>query len=343
MRYKKVLTWVTVIFAGILLFLTFFSRTLSDMHLPRVTLDFVQQGIVHPEARSAGLVRAADTEQIFAPVGGRITQILQPGDTINTQTVLFTITSDMRTLTDMLERAEHDVRVATLNIERTQCEIILAAHKMVLERAEAQIYDIAVQIANGGIIEVRLDRDTSRTVTDTFVSPGSQVHEGAAIMHTAVNNNRFYVEAGFPQVQDFIGVGQSAAVVVGRERITGNVTGIVPQGGRNNVTIEVQSNNLRGGESASITVSGGSSSHANTIPLSALREDNDGYFILYIESVPRRFGSGYYVRLQRVEPGRRDNSTVVINSIWGLALPEAPIIVNSSIPVHAGDRVRIVG
>ena len=36
MDYKKILTVVTIAFAGILLFFTFFSRTLADMHVPMV-------------------------------------------------------------------------------------------------------------------------------------------------------------------------------------------------------------------------------------------------------------------------------------------------------------------
>jgi hypothetical protein len=94
---------------------------------------------------------------------------------------------------------------------------------------------------------------------------------------------------------------------------------------------------------ASVIVSGGSSNHANTIPLSALREDTNGYFVMYIEAVPRRFGSSYYARIQRVETGRRDTTTVAISPVWGIPLTEEPIIINSDMPVHVGTRVRIVG
>jgi hypothetical protein len=210
-------------------------------------------------------------------------------------------------------------------------------------RTEAQISDITGQIAAGGIVEVKLAG--ARTVTELMpdISVGSFVPEGAAIMLTSLNNNNFYIEASFPQAQDFIDVNQSAEIIIGTERLTGRTARIVPQGGRNNVIIEVQSGALRGGELASVIVSGGSSSHPNVIPLSALREDTNGYFVLYAESVPQRFGSNYYVRARRVEAGRRDTANVAINPVSGVPVPEEPLIINSDIPVHAGGRVRIVG
>jgi len=467
---------------------------LGDLYVPRVTLDFVRQGNINPEARSSGTVRAADTEQIFAPVSGRITQIAEPGETVNAQTVLFTITSDMRTLTETLDRAEHERRVVSLSIERTQSEITseqqqlmqalaapvtlptapelnlldfdlqlennertlnlqldnntseterareeheilvilyeqgvvprqnltesenelarliqareqiisqgnhasedlvlrrqqaiqnyesaasaydeaveaayrnnqqqiesrrsrisqleftLTAHNFELERVETQISDLAQQIADGGIMEVHLPPNThgGRTISEYMpgISVGSNVSEGAAVMLTALNNNRFHIETSFPQVQDFIDTDQSVDIIIGSERLTGRTIRIIPQGGRNNVTIEVQSGSLRGGELASVIVSGGNTNHANIVPLSALREDQNGFYILYVEAVPRRFGNSYYVRAIRVEPGRRDTNNASISPSWGVDIPEEPIIINSDMPVQPNDRVRIVG
>ncbi|MCL2386641.1 MAG: HlyD family secretion protein [Defluviitaleaceae bacterium] len=492
LTYKKILTRITIAFVLVILFLTFFSRTLSDLHVPRVTIDFVERGTISPEARSSGIVRATDTERIFAPVSGRITQIVQVGDIVNAQTVLFTIATDMRVLTEMSDNAEHDRRVMLLNIERTQSEIsseqqlllqslaapvtipiaptlslleydlqlenneralilqleanasaterareelerlqilyaqniiprlqlidgenevsqlaqareqiiaqyeqaqeqvnlrrelaisrheaaivafedtvetarrnnesqiqshrnrisqlefTLTALSMELERLEIQIYDLAEQIAAGGIVEVRIPSDANgaRTIMEHDIEIGSQITEGAAILQTALNNGYFYIEASFPQAQDFISINQNATILVGTERLTGRTTRVVPQGGRNNVTISVQSDMLRGGEMVSVIVSGGSTNHANTIPISALREDSTGYFVLYVESVPQRFGRSYYLRARRIEAGRRDSSSVAISSIWGMGIPYEPIVINSDIPVHADMRVRIVG
>ena len=118
MNYQRLLRRITIGFVVLLVFLTFFSRTLLDLHVPRVTLAFAAQGIISPQAISSGIVAPADTERVFAPVSGRITQIMERGDTTNANSILFTITSDMDTLVTMLEQAMHELRVNELNIER---------------------------------------------------------------------------------------------------------------------------------------------------------------------------------------------------------------------------------
>jgi len=119
MDYRKFLQRVTIIFVALLVFLTFFSRTLLDLNIPRVSLTFIDRGNIHPEAQSTGIVTPADTERILAPIGGRITQILQMGDETNAQTILFAISSDLQTLKNSLEHEEHLMRVNSLNIDQT--------------------------------------------------------------------------------------------------------------------------------------------------------------------------------------------------------------------------------
>jgi hypothetical protein len=82
--------------------------------------------------------------------------------------------------------------------------------------------------------------------------------------------------------------------------------------------------------------------HAYVVPITALRQDPQGYFVLYVESVPQRLGSQYYLRMLRVEPSRRDFTHVAIRTLWG-DMPHAGMVVNSDIPVFSSARVRIVG
>jgi len=92
-----------------------------------------------------------------------------------------------------------------------------------------------------------------------------------------------------------------------------------------------------------ITTQNTTTNHANIIPITALRRDMQGYFILYAEATPRRLGSNYHLRLLRVEPGRRDFTHVAITALWGLEMPSTGIVVNSDVFVYAGARVRIAG
>ncbi|MCL2498745.1 MAG: hypothetical protein FWE90_00235 [Defluviitaleaceae bacterium] len=82
--------------------------------------------------------------------------------------------------------------------------------------------------------------------------------------------------------------------------------------------------------------------HPNVIPLSALHRDGNGHFILYAESVPKRFGSSYHARILRVDVGRRNDTHAAVTPIMGQDMPAYGIITASNEPVFSGERVRIV-
>ena len=471
MRYKNILMRLTLAFIGLLLFFTFFSRTLVDLNVPRVSLTFSQQGHIRPEAVSSGIVRPADTERILAPVTGRITYILEEGDTINAQTVLFTITNDLQALQDTLTQLEHDRRMAALNIERAQNEqsaeqqrlnqmltqpaeapatptlrlweydmqleantndeqrildeladleilyeegiiprqsivdkegeltrlaqareqivqrryqaiqnheeamilyeelsanlgrnrdvqiqsqrdriaqlgFTIRIHNLEMERVMARIDEVSQQIEDDGVTYVTLEEGAfaNRAVAEILpgMAIGATVQEGAAVMVTTLRNNQFIIEAPFPQIQDFISTGQEARIRIGKDEINGSTGRITPDGGRNIVTIEVQGGGLVGGELAMVTILGASTNHPAVVPLSALRREQNNYFILYVEAYEGWFGSNYYVRSQMVNPLRRDTANVAINGLHGMVVTDAPIIINSDMPISAGDRVRLV-
>jgi multidrug resistance efflux pump len=468
MGYKKILMRATVVFGLFLLFLTFFSRTLADMRLPRVSMAFIQSGVIAPEAMSFGLVTAADTERVFAPVSGRILQIMELGDLTDSASVLFTLSVDVRTLYDQLDRAHHEQRMINLNTERTQSEISnaqsqlsrlraeplnipvtpvlnllefdmqLAAntHDMAAmeeslqtleslysigiiprqqitdrendiarlvqaretinqrrlqaiedyeqallnhedslntaarnrdtqirnqqniitqlnfqirvleldsERVEKQIESLLEQIEEGGVYQVRPDTSPNRLITQIMpgLDIGSYVSEGMPVMATAIRNNRFVIEAHFPQSQEFIRANQQVEITVGTIHLEGTTNRVIPQGGQNLVVIEFASNELRGGEIATVNVRDRAANAQHIIPVGALRSHTTGYFILYVETEEGRFGNHYYLRSVMVEPGRRDARHVAISGRHGMALPQDPIVLNSDVPVNIGDRVRL--
>jgi len=469
MEYRKFLKRITIIFVCILIFLTFFSRTLLDLSVPRVSLAFIGQGSIRPEARSTGIVARADTERVFAPASGRITQIVQQGDETDSQTILFTISSDLQSLKDALQQAEHELQVNALsieqatsnranaqlqlnqlqnqsldiptpptlnlwefdmqldantaNIESTQNDIAtleilyaegiiprqdivnreadleqlqqsreeiytrrnmaienheeslvthedsiaanqrarqdqiqsqqnvitghnftISSHNMERSRIETRIANLNEQIEDGGVVYVQLEEHPNRIITE--ISPGidigSMIVEGAPILTTAIRNNRFEIQASFPRSQDFIRPNQDVILSTGTTHLEATVTRIVPDGGNNLVYIHITTNQLIGGELVHVTVFAGNFIHDSVIPLSALRQDQSGYYILFVEPSERFFGNDYIIHQMQVEPTRRDARNVAISARWGLDLPEGPIVVNSDMPVIALQRVRPV-
>jgi len=358
MKYKKFLMRLTFVFIGVILFLTFFSRTLVDMHVPRVALAFIEPGVIRPEAHSSGIVEPAESTHILAPVSGRITHIMEIGENISNRSVIFTIAGDIEPLEDMLAMTEHEREHMAINIERTQAEraaerdrerirqidFTLRAHNLEMERIEQRIYDLTEKIEYLTYVEVMLPQGISnQTVTKVFpdIAVGTYVHEGTPIMITSLRNS-FIIEASFPQIHGFIRPGLEVEITIGRDRIESHISQVVPAGGRNIATIELTSMRLSGGELAMVTVLAGSSSFPSIIPIGALRRDNTGYFILYVESEPLLFGNSYYARIQRVEVNWRDANHTAISGEWGAPLTEEPVIIASDVHVNADGRVRLV-
>ena len=457
--YKKILSFITAIFLILLMFLTFFSRTLADMQLPSVSLAFASSGTIRPEAVSSGILTHENTETIFASFNGRITQILSQGDDIGRTTILFVIESDFSTINEQLVQEDFALRSANLNIDRVRSELstertrldqlldeplpkidqtvtlafetrleanniemqravdnlavqeslheagivakqdVIAAENAIinLEQAREQIYfdieqalireqarienevlkindDIARQrdrvtslnfqlrgleidaariqnrienlnrqLGLDGIVEVKLPEDmpSRQRVKTVLVNIGATVQEGTPILETYILDDRFTLEVSFPQVLDFITAGQEVDLTVGRATYSGRTTQITPAGGRNDVTISLESKDLKGGEMAQIRIFDNLSNHNHVVPLSAVREDDIGHFIYFIEAEEGRIGSQYFVKAQQVEVVRSDTRNAAIAPMFfGTSITEFPIIINSDMPVSPGNRVR---
>jgi len=109
---------------------TFFSQTLTDLRIPRVTLTFRHEGTVIPEALSSAILLPANNKTVFAPTDGTIVQLAERGYRGHSASVLFTIHSDLESLQQLLTKAQDQQRLVALNIERVQTNLALERQRM---------------------------------------------------------------------------------------------------------------------------------------------------------------------------------------------------------------------
>jgi len=109
---------------------TFFSQTLTDLRVARVTLTFRHEGIVVPEALSSAILMPANAKTIFAPADGTIVQLTEQGYRGLSASILFTIHSDVENLQQLLAQAQDQQRLVGLNIERVQNDLALERQRM---------------------------------------------------------------------------------------------------------------------------------------------------------------------------------------------------------------------
>ena len=96
--------------------------------------------------------------------------------------------------------------------------------------------------------------------------------------------------------------------------------------------------NVVDGQSIALSVGARSTEYEYVVPNSALREDNNGFFVLILESKPSPLGTRYYARRVDVSVVDSDGTTSAV-----LMLEEGGgfVITTSSAPVEAGDMVRL--
>lgn len=94
------------------------------------------------------------------------------------------------------------------------------------------------------------------------------------------------------------------------------------------------------GESLSLSIGERSAEYEHVVPNSAIREDNNGKFILIIEEKSTPFGNRYKAKRVDVEVVASDEiNTAVMAELQGYEY----VITTSNQPVEAGDQVRLNG
>ena len=183
---KSLIIKLSAGFLGALLFLTFFSTTLSTLNLPGVVVGSPVEGIVVSTYRSYGDVEFAEIETVFAEDGGRINFAVGVGDRVEHGDVLFTIETDRQELRDRLEDEQSRLEAALINLARARGDLAFEQSRLAqlvsdsrastihypditrfehearrleteIERAEAEHQANTLMFAAGGISRSQLD------------------------------------------------------------------------------------------------------------------------------------------------------------------------------------------
>ena len=229
----------------------------------------------------------------------------------------------------------------------SQLDLQLRIHALEAERIRQRIEELDGQIYGDGIIEVRAGDNLTALELMPGIVPGARVSEAMPVMRTAVRDGRFRVTAPFGQNIPYIDSLEEmrpAYIHFGAQEIIGRVARIFPEGDMMMVAVDVENTRFSGGERAMMRIQGTGTHSRQAIPRSALREDGQGFYMLYVEAEERLFGISYYARVRRISAidARSADGFVAAGLDFFESPITAPIIANSDRPVLAGDRVRPV-
>ncbi|EAQ02327.1 hypothetical protein OB2597_19631 [Pseudooceanicola batsensis HTCC2597] len=326
--------------------------------LPR-ELTEVERMTLQDTVRITGSLSPANHLGIPAEVSGRVDEVLKrPGDAADEGEVLVRI--DIETLRNQLEqsRATADATRAQLEFARSQLErteslvdrgiaasSTLDSNVANVQQLQSNLAALERQVATA---EQALDKATitapfSGMISQRNVDPGTYVAPGTALM-TLVDITSLELEGAVPVLYaPRIRTGQTVTITVeglGAQSFSGTVERIAPVAATGTRMLPIYATfgnddgTLRGGMFASGRLVLGEKADAIGIPRDALREDDEGRFVLRIE--------GDRVERQPVTVARMWDRGRMVEISEGLD-PGDTIVSAPLERLHDGMQIAVVG
>ncbi|MCH5343606.1 MAG: HlyD family efflux transporter periplasmic adaptor subunit [Acetatifactor sp.] len=107
--------------------------------------------------------------------------------------------------------------------------------------------------------------------------------------------------------------------------------------GDNRILVFNVTGDVTAGQSLSVSVGQRSATYDAIVPNSAIREDNNGKFVLVVESRPSPLGNRYVATRMNVEVLASDDTQSAVSGLYGYEF----VITTSTAPVEAGQLVRL--
>lgn len=362
---KKGVRRAIIVFTVTLVGLTFFSNTLLNMSLPQVRWVQPQQGLLSHEVRGSGFVEAAESHSLYTEMAWPVDQVkVEAGDHVKKGDEI--VTFQTRDAENLLKDQEARYRQKQLSQEELQDRYVKASQneddeakrslsrdiesaKLDLQIQKRQIDNLRRQLDEFAVLKSPVDG----VITELNAVKGAPIAGGTAAVTVADLSKGLtlkasieadmagYIQAGdqtevlFPalenaripakmiEVRDVSSAAAGADAAESREELK-------------EIRLSLQDKRLQGGERGEFIISKKSSSPATLLPAGAVREDENGSYVLVVQEKKGTLGTEYYLQKAYVEAGDADEESVAIAS--GVTLLDK-VVVFSNKPVADGDRV----
>lgn len=258
--------------------------------------------------------------------------------------------STVNNLKKQLSTAEYNLSVLneTLTAKKTAYEDLLSAISTELDLS-VQIDAInsqkeVVEKLRAESVAATVTADVAGTVTSISVTAGGSTAPGTPVMVIQPEGKGFTLSFSVTNEQaKKFAVGDAAELVNSwwYSDITAKVASIKPDttdpAKKKLVTFDL-SGELTAGQTLSLSVGQKSSNYDMIVPNSAIREDNNGKFILIIESKSSPLGTRYFATRVDVEIlASDDTQSAISGGLYGYE----DVITTSTKPIEAGKQVRL--
>ncbi|HYE83738.1 MAG TPA: efflux RND transporter periplasmic adaptor subunit [Clostridia bacterium] len=407
---KKVTGKLLVIFVVMMVLLTFFSNTINNFTLPRVTLESPTRGALIKEISGKGTVEAKSVYEEYIDTNLKVLEVnVKAGDSVKKgQPILSLDFEDLKAnlqdenakyrqmqialekLKDKSNLQSYDNNIASAmeNLEKQKKNYqdiktlydsgFETAYK--LKDAETAMnsaqrsYDTAVQakedfkkdslrdIENAELnLEIQARKlqslDKKAANNGVYTAPADGVitelnfSEGAVANGTKPLFKLADASEGFQltipvdrDLADYVMSGDKVDIDIislGDKTVAGKLVRIkenLQDGDYKDLLIDIEDEELQGGESAQIIISKKTRQYPALVPNSAVYADSDGYYVYVVKKKDSPLGTESYV--QRVDVIAGDSDSTMTAVLKGIT-PMEKVVSGSTKSLSGGDRVVV--
>jgi multidrug efflux pump subunit AcrA (membrane-fusion protein) len=210
-----------------------------------------------------------------------------------------------------------------------------------LEIAARRIENLNKQVANNGIYTA----PTDGIITELNFSEGTMANSSKSLFKLAETSQGFQLTVSVDRdLVDYIKPGDALDVYItslGYKVLSGKIAQIkedLKNGDNKELLIDVNDEELQGGENAQITASKKTKQYMALVPNSAVYSDSDGSYVFVIKKKDGPLGTESYVQRVNVTVEDSDSTkTAVVNGIMSMD----KVVTESTKSLSDGDRVVV--
>ena len=237
-------------------------------------------------------------------------------------------------------KEEFEILEASEGRKGTESDQKLELQKKELEELEKKIEEYENAPENTEV----LAPIAGRVVSVSFV-PGDTVSSGNTVASIEIADKGYVVEISMPAEEARrIQVGSPCTVT--NSWWYSNITASVAQvrsdpksQGKNRIIVINVSGDVSEGQSLDFSIGDRSQSYDSVLPNSAIRDDNDGKFVLTVEAKKTPLGNRYVAKRTNIEILASDDTQSAVSGLYGSEF----VITSSTTPITDGQQVRLAG
>lgn len=218
-----------------------------------------------------------------------------------------------------------------------------SAEKMEMEwqKLSEKIEELQKLLENGGVVRSAFDG----VVDKLNIEVGNPTPDGTAVLISDLSQGTAFIAQIPAEQEKYISVGSTVTLKPGgdQKELTGLTVESIQKVQKDSelleITVKLPENSLKLGSSAEMEAVQPSKPYPYCVPLSALQEENGGYYLLIIQEDAGFLGPELTAARLNVDILEKNESYAAIDG--GSLVAGQEFIADSNKPLEAGDRVRL--